>query len=79
MCHKTVNTYPSATQIISECYKNYDICDTICFLMFLTQETSDKVVTRCFLYLIVFPNGIKLEKAVIKLFLNILYNSALSQ
>ena len=47
-CHKSVNIYPSTTKFVTEC--------------FMTQEMSDKAVNRCFLYLIVFPMGLKRKK-----------------
>ena len=58
MCDKTVTTRISTIQSILQCYK--------------TQKMCDKAVNRRFLYLFLFPNGIKLKKCVAELFLKIL-------
>ena len=55
------------------------MCDTNFFLIFLTQETSDKAVSRCFSVFASISDRHKAQKSVIKLFLRFLYNSILAQ
>ena len=62
MCDKTVTTRISTIQSILQCYKTQKMCD----------KAVNKAVNRRFLYLFLFPNGIKLKKCVAELFLKIL-------
>ena len=48
MCDKAVDSYPSAIQVVSECYQ--------------TQKTSDKLLILVLLYLIVFLINIALKR-----------------
>ena len=59
MCNKAVDNYSHALEFVPEC--------------FITQEMYDKAANRCFLYLILFPIGIKLKKCVAELFLKIVF------
>ena len=54
MRDEVVDNHRSTTKFIPECYK--------------TPESCDKVVNRCFLYLIIFLIGIRLKKCVKKCF-----------
>ena len=83
MCNKAVDNYSHALGFVSECYKTQKISDaavntypsTIKFVpeCFMTQKCVNKVVNRCFLYLILFLINIKLKKCVTELFLRILF------
>ena len=72
MCDKTVDNYPHELKFVSDSYMTQKKCDKavnthFSIIQFLpeccrTQKMCNKAVNRCFLYLILFPIGIKLKK-----------------
>ena len=44
MCNKSVESYPHALDIVSECYKTHNLCDTVVD----TYPSTIKFVPECY-------------------------------
>ena len=84
ICNKAVDNYPHALEFVPDWFKTQNMCDkavythlsTIRFVAecYKLKRKCEKAVNGClFLYLILFPIGMKLKKCVKEFFLKILF------